>query len=1499
MTTPAEREAHFGGGLRQLAIVAVLVGALILLHRFAVPSEADFDPTVMLAFGFVVLASYTIGQLAEVLRLPHITGYLIAGVLLGASIVPFLPEAWRLPPFDDGVLNPEVIRSFGLVDALAVALIALTAGGELKIDALRRGMRTIGGLLVFQVLAIGVVIVAFVWAVAGGIPGLALPGVGTLGPMAALVLGATVATISLSTSPAATIAVINDARAEGPMTRNVLSTVVLKDVVVVLLFAITSTLAVVYLGDGEPLPLGDVIFKHIVGSIGAGALLGGLMGLYLRFVGQELLLFLLGVVYLATFVASGLELDPVLLFLTAGFTVSNFSRAGNTLIHSVERLSLPVYVVFFTLAGARLHLDSLVALAPFAFAIVGLRAVAIYVGAFAGARLGKADPATRKFAWLGFLSQAGVGIALTTQIGNNLGAPGKALATLLFAGIALNELIGPVLLKVGLSLAKELPGQKEGPSEQAPEPAEPLSRATERALSDWPEAPKTKTIWGGPPKTRSRELNDRLLDLNADLRALVREVSGGPLEDFRQGAEVFLRELRREYLRHHRRLVVQTRSDADPAALAAQLRTQQSELAERWRGIVLGRAVRLRQPGWTPDALVERIDRIVEGLPERLEVPLEPESLRGPAKGAPPRRVRRAWLRVRVAVRRVVGLPPPTRTLELRALARYHLSGRVPGRLEALAALLVHSDRHLAARARSLFDAIVQGYDDLAHRVTAEPDLDPGARLVALRQEVEDELALALDEVGRMTRDGSQRAAAVLGEGYRAVKNEAPRFGTFDLPAHQRRSSHIFRQRARAIETLTERLRRVRRTSAAGYSLLALELELVGLEARIKDALEEHVSELEKDVRGRGHVQTERMHGALQEAIRRVEEVLDGEHTGERMAMELRQIAESTEKVAGEAARAAQQLRDQLSDERTGGRLLDALARASRGLTDRYEVTGERIQHGEWRLPQVVTPVQVPFRELVQTWIDTHIAPQLMAATRDVARRVQPLAASLAELERLVAFNVELASGELEVVHDERVPAETRSLLHEMVSGSLERNLGMVRGYVDASARWPDDLGREVRQAVIGGLEALRAELVDGNLSRTRIEQLRRSGAGRRLIQEAGQLRGFVGGMRRELTRAVRDLAGETRMEGWRRGLGLPAPRRLHVVGQQDAFAPPQVSGDIPLVYRRLFAADTLEAGDVLTRREPEIARARQVLEGRNSGRLRSTVLVGLDGVGKGAVSSAIVRSRAWKQVRRIHPTRPLSVAEVKELFRDRTEGHLIVVSGLHWMVSMQPGGFEPLRRFVRGVIQDGGRNAWLVHADLLFWQYASHVAPMGEAFPEVVHLDPLDPDALQSAVLARHALSGYGLSFEPDSSGSRLERAVARGMTRLRRPYDRYFRKLHGATKGLVRDALRLWLASIERVDETHGFVHVGALPPSPASTLMRLPDEVLLQLYQISRQGWMDARSQAHVFRVDHDTAQAQLAHLLHLGLLEVHGEGVYRIAVHLRGAVVRVLQERGWVR
>lgn len=1495
---PPGEEAHTR---RQITVIVLLLFGMVALYQFEQFAQHPFDPSGMLALGFVVLASFTIGGLVGQIRLPHITGYLIAGLVFGPSLARALAGLELPAPFDRGILNQEVIEQLSLFNTLAVALIALTAGGELKLGALKKGLRAISSILAAQIVFIGLFVTAFFWLISGAVPYIGLPGIEGLPMAAALAVGAMIASVSLATSPAATIAVIMETRAVGTMTRNVLSVVVLKDVIVVVAFAIAQVVVAQKIGvtamEGG---IAAYLLQHIVFSILFGAVVvGGLMALYIRYVNRELLVFVVGVVYLVAFIADQLNWDPVLVFLAAGFGVSNFSKSGHRLIETVERLSLPVYVVFFTLAGAKLHLEELRQVALFAVALVGVRMLAIYSGTKMGARFGKADEPTRTFGWMGFVSQAGVSILLAAIVGNTFGELGRSLETLIIGAVAINELIGPVMFKMGLTLSGEASTGRKSPTLTGHLSVRPPSMRIDpdegksKQLEPWPEHVGEKDLWGPSLQTKSVEINNRVQELAGDLQSIVRDVSMGPLRDFQLEAGKYLRDLRREFLRHHRRLTVMARGEegSERGELVTTLRSAQADLAAHWRGIVLGRSVTLSKLTWTPESTLEHMDALVDELPEVVTAPYEDLSYEPREGDSLWKRLRRQVLRGRRGWRKAFGQSAPTREIRLRALARFHLSYDAPARLEGLAALFVEAERHLAARTRSLFDGVNAGYDDIVD-IARLPDANLEAQLVQLRHDMEEELSLALDEIVRITGDGTHRAASALASGFVQMKEDLPIFGTLDIPTSARRTSRRFANRMRAMETLTKDLSNLRKASSAEYSTLAMELELLGLEARIKDNVAEYVSRLTNTVKRRAISQVARVSDTLHATLTELQTELERDYSGDELAKALREATEATSKATGEAARVTTELYQDLSDDTKIAPLLDTLVDACRGLTPRYRVTVGQRQTGEWRLPSPLPEVEVPFREVVLTYIDSRVAPKLLASRRELAERVQPLANLLQELERVVAFNVELATAELEIVHDEVIPEEMHTLLHDMVYGQLERSYNSLEEIRAEAKSWAAMIESEMRDAALGTLQTLRGELAEGSFSKSRLEAMRRAASGMRMM-EAAERQPRTKRLKAQVRGGLRALFGEERLERWSERLGMAGALPTEALSA-GSFAAPGVATDLPLVYRRLFAADTMEAGDVLTGRDEEIRRAEAVLSSEVRGRLRSVALVGVDGVGKAAVSSAIVRSRRWKNVKRVTFNAPVTVEDVDAIFQDAPEGQLVVVDGLHWMLSMAPGGFDPLRRFVKGIIEEGGRRRWLGHGAVLFWNFASTVAPLRDAFPELILLEPLNEAELQAAVIARHRLSGFEHSFDR-GDGSPIEGLFARSASRIRRPYDQYFHELHEATGGLVRDALRLWLASIRGIRDD--IVQVGPIPASPYARVRRLPDDILVNLYQIARQGWIDAAGQARLFRLDVNTAQAQLSRLAHLGLLDER-EGSFVIAVHLRGVLGRVFAERGWV-
>jgi Kef-type K+ transport system membrane component KefB len=134
------------------------------------------------------------------------------------------------------------------------------------------------------------------------------------------------------------------------------------------------------------------------------------------------------------------------------------------MFHSIETLLLPVYCVFFATAGAGIRIDAVVALWPVALVLVGTRLALVWAGTTAGAKLAKLDPGIRPWLWTAFTPQAGVAIALANEVAKAIGDRPfiPDLASLLLAAIAMNEILGPLLMKWGLQRAGEAPTSSSG-----------------------------------------------------------------------------------------------------------------------------------------------------------------------------------------------------------------------------------------------------------------------------------------------------------------------------------------------------------------------------------------------------------------------------------------------------------------------------------------------------------------------------------------------------------------------------------------------------------------------------------------------------------------------------------------------------------------------------------------------------------------------------------------------------------------------------------------------------------------------------------------------------------------------------------------------------------------------------------------------------------------------------------------------------------------------------
>jgi Kef-type K+ transport system membrane component KefB len=434
-------------------IVALLFGVVRLILPLGSAGEGS---ETLIAFGFLILAAYTVGEVAPTLGLPKVVGYLFAGVLFGPDLL--------------GAVSHEGVVSLTPVSQLAISLIAFLAGSELRWEEVRSNGVVLVKVMTTELACTFVAVGGVVYLLARNTPILE-----SAGPAEALAFALLFASIAIVHSPSVTMALLSETGARGPVARTTLGVVLLADVAVVLVFSAAAWIAraLVPAAEGSEAAGVGLLIWEIGGALVVGTLLGLGVVLYLSFVARELFLFAILAAFFGAEIARLAHVETLLTLLTAGFVTENLARPARAeaLRHAMERSAAPVFVVFFALSGTKID--------PGAFAEVGVlvvpialaRAIGIAAGTRLGARWARVPGDVGNRVWMGLVSQAGVALGLAAIVADSFPRLGAALRLLVFPLIAVNETVGPILFRRALQQAGEVPEPGERVSAPARAPS--------------------------------------------------------------------------------------------------------------------------------------------------------------------------------------------------------------------------------------------------------------------------------------------------------------------------------------------------------------------------------------------------------------------------------------------------------------------------------------------------------------------------------------------------------------------------------------------------------------------------------------------------------------------------------------------------------------------------------------------------------------------------------------------------------------------------------------------------------------------------------------------------------------------------------------------------------------------------------------------------------------------------------------------------------------------
>jgi Kef-type K+ transport system membrane component KefB len=422
------------------AVVSLIIVAVMMALFHHLTAGGLLEARATLALGFLLIAAQLGADIVSRWKLPRLTGYLATGFVFG--------PAWL------GFVRADEVHTLEFISDAAVALIAFSAGSELVLGELRAQARrlfrlALGGIgLPFVVVAAAVLLLSHWFPIARNQP------FGNVVAMA-VVLG----TVAAAFSPAATIAIMDETGARGPFARGILNLTVIGDVVLMLLLTLVLELARP-LAQAGAVDVSAVLtaLLGIGASIGAGLVLGWVVSRYLQAVRRDTALFLVVLACVTAEVARLSHLEALLIALSAGFYLENFSPVeGERLRAELRRGSRPVYTVFFALAGASVHLDALSEMFPWVVLLVVLRGWSLRTAFRWAGRSPSVEPAFAQFGWMSVVSQAGIALGLAIVARRSFPEWGVSLGALIVTMIGVHEVIGPILFKRALDQVGELP----------------------------------------------------------------------------------------------------------------------------------------------------------------------------------------------------------------------------------------------------------------------------------------------------------------------------------------------------------------------------------------------------------------------------------------------------------------------------------------------------------------------------------------------------------------------------------------------------------------------------------------------------------------------------------------------------------------------------------------------------------------------------------------------------------------------------------------------------------------------------------------------------------------------------------------------------------------------------------------------------------------------------------------------------------------------------------
>lgn len=1460
------------GVIRRLLIISLLFSIILLIQSISVHNISDAEPRLLVALGFSILASFTLGEILAIIGLPRVIGYLLIGIIFG----PYSAELLGIDLLT--VFNKRLITELSLINIITVSLIAISAGMELKIKSLRNSIKFISVVLLLKTVIIFAFVTGTVILLSHFIPFLSGASFNTI-----LAAGLLISVISMGTSIELTMVVAGESDSKGHFIDTILGTAIVKDILVILLFAVVLSVSI---GMLNPSASGNenvmaALALELLFSVIAGAILGFLVVLYLKHVRKELLLFILGFVVIGAELSSVLHLETLIVFVVAGFIVQNFSPHESEFHHQLQKLSLPIFIVFFTLAGAAINITTVISAAIIGVIIFAVRGLALYLSVKNASKLTGEKSPIKDYGWLGFFSIGGLMLGFAIVIEAKLPGFGADLKTIITSLVALNIFIGPVLLKFALAksaAASEIrPTPKEPEAAKVQEPIKPLRSAAFHTP-------------GNEDDVLRRSMFDILLKLNDIISDFKRKFIVRRTEE---SLELII-SITEYYVDNHIKLKSGAVSAKTPRELMNNLLQTKKEFSDVFLNLCKERKITEKQILELEPLIKDlfySLNDLSDELPREFKVKLEKKFYELSHQDSYLVRMRKLVLRSKLTIRGLLRKEKVLyRKIEYRNLAKYYLVGESSGELLETVSLVGAERLSTFRQIRKLFNDYNENLDKiflfLSENKNPETLFGDYTKMIEdLHSEFTGELQALQNSIAVTTDELNNRLQYALAVPFNQLLDKLDTAGTYMSVNVSSGYSSIFTKSEKAREETLSTIRYWLNYYLGFLGILSKEVIFrqikTELYLKISLSLLTHSDNIHKKI--------EQAKASIHDGI---ETFINGlVKTGENDAAALEvyysdSLNECFLKRINIYANELEEYERLIISSSALENLLSKIVSMLKEQPESIELIEESQMQLKNRLPVYLPLKSINLRKTLASFFEHKLPREIAESHQMITDNLSSAVSELKNLTVIVSYHFRAAQKELDSTH----AGIAQSL--NIASGLADK----IRFRAEQMETQSDMLVKTIQLRIrdnIGNIVNQINELIVLSSVR-KSDFLTEADEGKRKALEIvhdtyfllfGKIRSGLSAVNSFYQKYFRSLLNDSLI---RYGLIVPPKSKE---GKKSLFSNSDVLETLPIVYKRLFDASPIETTDILTHSKSFEPFIEEVYAEYQKGEPIAAVFIGEPGSGKQSLIRSLKTNLSAKsEILYLEITqtitdndslssflsssfgfeRVMSIEELTILLKEDFHSKVCIVDNISKLFLKKVGKYQALQSMLNIISETSSNILWIFSANRHVWTFLNSYFDISRVFQKQFYSTKILEHEIRHIALNRHNATGNNLVFLPDEF-SVIKSKILR--TKSVKDFEienkeNFFHHLEKFAGGNISAGIFYWLISIVKAENST--IYLKPKLNNRFELIAELEDIYLLSLVEILIHDNLSIHELSLVFGAHPARCREIIRRLMSLGLI-----------------------------